>query len=109
MDLRHTKPGVALAVGLILVLASLIIVFCLFDNFTMNWLDPFSMICMDRSDVTVTTIWNKATVDSFLFCIHQTDIVCLFCSSLLSVQFRLFVLHVVVKRTILSVRFARRC
>ena len=46
-------------------LASLTVVLCLFDNFTMKLLDTFSMIYMAESGVTVTTICNEAAVDSF--------------------------------------------
>ena len=49
------------------VLVSIIIVSCSFDIYTMNWLDPFSVIYMDGASVTVTTIWQEAAVDSFLF------------------------------------------
>ena len=94
---------------LLIVLAYLIVVFCLFIIFTMDWLDPFSLICMSKAGVMVTTIWHKDAVNSFVFCIHQMDIVCSFCLSLLGVEKFSFVLLVVVKRTILSVRFSCRC
>ena len=74
-------------VGLLLVLASLIVVFCLFHNFIMNKLDPFSIIFMSESGVTVNTIWHKAVVESFRFS-DPSD------------GYHLFVLIVVVKRTI---------
>ena len=67
VGLRQAWPGVALAMGLLLVIASLIVVLFFFDNFTMNLLDPFSVICMAKSDVTVTTICHKAAVHSFHF------------------------------------------
>ena len=67
MDSRQALPGVALEMGLILVLESIIVVFCLFDNFTMNWLYPFSVIGMAEDGVMVNIIWHKAVVDSFCF------------------------------------------
>ena len=42
--------------GFLLVLAYIIVVFCSFDNFTLNWLDPFSVIYMAKAGVMVTTI-----------------------------------------------------
>ena len=65
MNLRQAYPSVALAMGLFLVIESIIVVLCLFDNFTMKLLDTFSMIYMAESGVTVTTICNEAAVDSF--------------------------------------------
>ena len=109
MDSRQDYPGVALAVDLLIVLAYLIFVFCLFIIFTMDWLDPFSLICMSKAGVMVTTIWHKDAVNSFVFCIHQMDIVCSFCSSLLSVQFRPFILFILVEYTILIIRFIHHC
>ena len=117
-------PGLAkcvvMVVYLVLVLAYLIVVFYLFVNFTMNWLDPFSVICMVKSGVKVTTILHKDAVDSFRFFIHWVDFVCWFflsllsvqspllvCSSLLSVRFCPFFFPVVVKHTISSLQFSR--
>ena len=60
-------PSVAPAMGFLFVLSYPIVVFCLFDNFTMNWLDPFSVIYMAEAGVTFTTIWHKAAIDSFRF------------------------------------------
>ena len=52
--------------------------------------------------------WIRSLLVSF-FRIHQMDIVCSFCSSLLSVQFRPFILFILVEYTILIIRFVHHC
>ena len=79
---------------MIIVLASLVFVLCLFVNFTMNWLYPFSMTLMAKASVTVATIWHKTVVNLFSF-LHPSD------------GYRLFVLLIIFERTIFSVHFSR--